>query len=213
MPLEAYQQYYTTRAQLWELQALTRARPVFGPSANEFIEIAQNAWRSGAQQPDLLGKIDEMLERIRRERSAGTEFVGFKTGTGGVIEAEFLVQALQMRANQWQPNWTQSVDVLTANEVFAAAEASALKSAYYFLRRVESVLRRYENVSVSALPFDDAELVRLSRRLGLKSRDEFVRASEHARNTIHEIYLRKFGRESPIKDGEKIAPPLAAQKR
>jgi glutamate-ammonia-ligase adenylyltransferase len=213
MPVEAYQQYYASRVQLWELQALTRARPIVGPCTRAFIELAQSAWRSAGQQPDLPERIDEMRERIRRERSPGTEFVSFKTGTGGLIEAEFLVQALQMHANLWEPNWTEAVNLLAARRELSSAQASALKSGYYFLRRIESVLRRYENVSVSALPGDDLEFLGLSRRLGLKSADELARASDHARNTIHEIYQEKFSSEPPIKDGEKTSPPLAERKR
>lgn len=209
MPVEAYQQYYATRAQLWELQALTRARPVLGPSTAEFMEIAQNAWRSGAQQPDLFHRIDAMLQRIRRERSGGTEFVSFKTGTGGVIEAEFLVQALQMRANVWQPNWSEALENLAARQEFTSREAATLKSAYYLLRRIESVLRRYGNVTVSALPADDLELLRLSRRLGFKTRDDFARTYEGARESIHEIYVRKIA--PAATSGEKISPALAKQ--
>ena len=44
-------------------------------------------------------KIDDMVQRIRRERGSGSDFLDLKTGSGGIIEAEFLVQALQMRAN------------------------------------------------------------------------------------------------------------------
>ena len=212
IPLEAYRQYYASRAQLWELQALTRARPVLGHSATAFIEIAQDAWRSGAQQPDFFEKIDDMLQRIRRERSAGTDFVNFKTGTGGVIEAEFLVQALQMRRDLWRPNWTEAVDSLSGREELTSAEASALKSSYYALRRCESVLRRYENVPVSTLPVDQLELAQLSRRLGFKSIDEFNQAYNGAREIIHEIYVRRLG-EDPVTDGEKTSSALAKQQR
>src|SRR5216110_2091496 len=96
--LETYQSYYANRAQPWELQALTRARAVSGPLQNEFTEIAKRAWRRASQDADLPIRIDSMLERIRRERGSGSDFLDFKTGTGGSIEGEFLVQALQMRA-------------------------------------------------------------------------------------------------------------------
>src|SRR5437870_998634 len=69
--LETYQRYYAERAQSWELQALTRARPVTGPLAKEFMAIAQNAWHKAGQHVELYTKIDNMLERIRRERSSG----------------------------------------------------------------------------------------------------------------------------------------------
>src|SRR5436190_11074085 len=39
--LDAYAAYYETRAQLWEVQALTRARPVAGPLQEQFMELAR----------------------------------------------------------------------------------------------------------------------------------------------------------------------------
>src|SRR4029453_3736363 len=103
--LQTYRSYYANRAQLWEMQALTRSRAISGPVKDEFIELAKAAWRRASQDPELLVKIDSMLERIRRERGSGSDFLDLKTGCGGIIEAEFLVQALQMRENIWEPNW------------------------------------------------------------------------------------------------------------
>ena len=69
-----------------------------------------------------------------------------------MIEAEFLVQALQMRAGIWNPNWTEALAELAQHErCLAQNEASQLKNAYGFLRRCESALRRWENKSVSTL--------------------------------------------------------------
>ena len=122
------------------------------------------------------------------------------------------MQALQMRRDLWQPNWTEAANSLAAGGELTSTEVSALKSSYYLLRRCESVLRRYGNVAVSALPVDSVELTRLSRRLGFKSMDEFDQAYNGAREIIHEIYVRRLGKD-PVTDGEKISPALAKQER
>src|SRR5438552_2678443 len=102
---ETYESYYAGRAQPWELQALTRARSVSGSLQSEFMKIAKGAWSRARQDADLFIKIDDMLERIRRERGSRSDFLDLKTGSGGIIEAEFLVQALQIRENIWEQNW------------------------------------------------------------------------------------------------------------
>lgn len=209
--LESYCRYYESRAQLWEIQALTRARPILGPLQTGFIDIAQTAWRAAGQQPDLHVRIDDMLQRIRRERSIGTEFVNVKTGTGGIIEAEFLVQGLQMRTDVWQPNWTMALDALLARGLFAADEVAVLKSGYYLLRKCESILRRYENVSVSTLPNDTAELARLTRRMGFKARAEFEHDYQLTRTAIHQLYQRRLA-QAPATDAGPASPALAEQK-
>src|SRR5207245_11445102 len=109
---ETYESYYAGRAQPWELQALTRARSVSGSLQSEFMKIAKGAWSRARQDADLFIKIDDMLERIRRERGSSSDFLDLKTGSGGMIEAEFLVQALQMRSGIWEPNWQRALIAL-----------------------------------------------------------------------------------------------------
>jgi glutamate-ammonia-ligase adenylyltransferase len=188
--LETYESYYAGRAQPWELQALTRARCISGPLQNEFMEIAKRAWRGACHDADLLTKIDGMLERIRRERGSGSDFLDLKTGAGGIIEAEFLIQALQMRGNIWEQNWERAVDQLHEHGHLGNSDAAKLKSYYAFLRRCELVLRRYENRGVSTLPSDSDEQRKFAIRLGYNELDAFRCDYLNARDKIHALYQR-----------------------
>jgi glutamate-ammonia-ligase adenylyltransferase len=188
--LETYQSYYAGRAQPWELQALTRARAVTGPLQSAFIEMAKHVWRDAGQHVDLRARIDYMLERIRRDRGSGSDSLDFKTGFGGIIEAEFLVQALQMRENIWEPNWERAVDLLREHGCLTESEAGKLRNAYGFLRRCEAVLRRYDNKSVSVFPSDPNEQRKLAIRLGYEGFDVFRERFVDARERIHALYER-----------------------
>ena len=189
--LGAYESYYANRAQLWELQALTRARGICGPLQGEFEEMAQRLWRHAGQRENLFAEINGMLERIRRERGGGSDFLQFKTGTGGIIEAEFLVQALQMRAGIWNPNWTVAVAELAKQEALSHSEAANLKTAYHFLRRCESVLRRRADKSVSALPREELEQHKVARWLSEETLESFQEKYAGAREAIHGLYLTR----------------------
>jgi [glutamine synthetase] adenylyltransferase / [glutamine synthetase]-adenylyl-L-tyrosine phosphorylase len=189
-PVETYQWYYADRAQLWEIQSLTRARPINGPLQAEFMRVAKSAWRRASQDAEFLVKIDSMLERIRTERGSGSDFLDLKTGRGGIIEAEFVVQASQMRESIWEPKWQHAVDLLRRRGVFSDAEATKLKQSYGFLRRCESVLRRFDNKRVSAFPSDPNEQRKLSIRLDYDSFETLRRDYVEARETIHAIYQR-----------------------
>jgi glutamate-ammonia-ligase adenylyltransferase len=190
--LETFESYYAGRAQLWELQALTRARAVSGPLQNEFMAIAKAAWRRAGQEADLFVKIDDMVERIRRERGSGSDFLNLKTGIGGIIEAEFLVQALQMRANIWEQNWERSADALHQTGHLDSSAVAKLKNSYAFLRRCELVLRRYDNRGVSTLPSDPDEQRKFAIRLGYREFDAFRGDYLESRQTIHALYQRKI---------------------
>ena len=108
--LETLRNYYETRAQLWELQALTRARAVTGSLGFEFEALAKELWREAGTRRDLVRQIEDMLVRIANERGCGNDFFDFKTGIGGMIEAEFLVQALQMQHRVWEPNFSSAIE-------------------------------------------------------------------------------------------------------
>jgi len=188
--LETYQRYYASRARPWELQALTRARANSGPLQSEFIDLAQRAWRRAGQHPDFLVRIDRMLDRIRRERGSGSDFLDLKTGRGGIIEAEFLVQALQMRQNIWEQNLERAIDRLHQHGDMTDSEVAKLKNSYLMLRRGELVLRRYENRSVSMLPSDPDEQRKFAVRLGYDDFAAFRPNYLDARDTIHALYER-----------------------
>jgi [glutamine synthetase] adenylyltransferase / [glutamine synthetase]-adenylyl-L-tyrosine phosphorylase len=190
--LSTYESYYQNRAQLWELQALTRARPVTGPEENDFLQIVQTIWRKAGERENLFAEIDSMTERIRRDRGSGSPGLDFKTGMGGMVEAEFLVQALQMRAGIWNPNWTDAVIELARHDILAQNEASHLKISYGFLRRCESALRRWQNKSVSTLPASEFEQRRLATWLGYKEFEAFGQSYDEARQKIHTIYERRI---------------------
>jgi glutamate-ammonia-ligase adenylyltransferase len=186
--LMAYEAYYETRAQFWEAQALTRARPIAGPWQDQFIELAKGVWRKAAQRPDLHSQIDGMLQRIRHERGSAADLLDFKTGTGGVIEAEFLVQALQMRAGLWNPGTLGALRDLTTEGIVREEDSTLLKNSYEYLRLIESALRRWENKSISSLPADETEQRKLAQRVGAASLDSFAQRYREARESIHAVY-------------------------
>ncbi len=189
-PLAAYESYYRQRAHLWEIHALTRARPISGPLQDAYLDIVQRIWREVGKQSDLLAKIDNMLERIRRERGSGSDFLDFKTGSGGMIEAEFLVQALQMRSGIWEPNWQRALIALGENKMVSDLDASNATQSYELLRRTETALRRFENKNISTLPGAPEEQEKLAKRLGHKDVDLFAKQYRAARETIHALYER-----------------------
>lgn len=188
--LTAYETYYQTRGQLWEAQALTRARPIAGPLQNEFMDLAQRIWRVAGQRRDLFAQIDAMLQRIQRDRGSSSDELDFKTGTGGVIEAEFLVQALQMRAGLWNPQMIGALGQLAEQGIMNRTDAELLRKHYEQLRSIGSILRRWENKSISILPADKTEQEKLAARAGAKSLDAFAQAYGEARSGIHAIYSR-----------------------
>ncbi|MBA3652436.1 MAG: hypothetical protein H0W66_13410, partial [Chthoniobacterales bacterium] len=191
-PIESYSAYYDGRAQLWEVQALTRARAIAGPVGPQFMELVQRVWRGAGKRPDLFDQVGAMAGRVRRERSSGSDFLDFKTGTGGMIEAEFLVQALQMQANIYNPKMTGALAQLAQTGLLAASAAQEIERGYAFLRRCESVLRRANHKSGSVLPAEPDEQRKLAIRLGLDSADALASRAIESRDAIHRVFIQYF---------------------
>ena len=154
------------------------------------MDLAKRVWCKAAQREDLYLQIGGMLQRIRHERGRAADLLDFKTGTGGVIEAEFLVQALQMRAGLWNPQTMGVLRELTTKGLLQEEEAALVKKSYAYLRLIESALRRWENKCVSCLPTDETEQRKLAQRIGEDSLDSFGQRYREAREGIHSVYSR-----------------------
>ena len=191
--LETLRLYYAARAQFWELQSLTRARALGGPLRFEFEALARELWRAAGERSDLVRQIQSMLVRIANERGSGNDFFDFKTGIGGMIEGEFLVQALQMQHRIWEPNSLVAVEKLAARQILERTDAESFRSAYNFLRRCESVLRRWQLRSVSTLPVTREEEDRFARRMKFATIEDFRAPYGRARETIRWLRTRYLG--------------------
>jgi glutamate-ammonia-ligase adenylyltransferase len=187
--------YFTSgRAQVWEGQALTKARAICGPLTHEFTSIAEVLWRNVGRRPDLFEQIAAMLQRVQRERgSAEVDGPHFKTGAGGLVAAEFTTQALQLRHGVPEPNTLRALEQLRDGNWLAANDHDALAEGYRFLREMEACLRRAENKAVSSLPTAEVDLRRLGRRLGFAGAEDFQAAHRQARTSIARIAKQILG--------------------
>ncbi|MGH8093261.1 MAG: hypothetical protein ACREIF_07310, partial [Chthoniobacterales bacterium] len=191
--LETLRLYYASRAQFWELQALSRARALSGPLRFEFEALARELWREAGERPDLVRQIESMLVRIANERGSGNDFFDFKTGIGGMIEGEFLIQALQMQHRIWEPNSLLAIEKLTARQILERSDAENLRGAYVFLRRCESVLRRWQFRSIGTLPATREEEDQFARRMKFATIEDFRAPYGRARETIRWLRTRYLG--------------------
>ncbi|HUI05865.1 MAG TPA: bifunctional [glutamate--ammonia ligase]-adenylyl-L-tyrosine phosphorylase/[glutamate--ammonia-ligase] adenylyltransferase [Verrucomicrobiae bacterium] len=194
--LEAHREYYLKRAQLWERQALIKARYVAGDAklGKEFVDMVRGIVYGQALTPEQLKEIRDMRHRIETERGDQKRVdLEFKTGPGGLVDVEFLVQALQLRhgherAQLRTVHTLAALNRLTALGLIEEEPSVELRAHYVLLRRIESTLRRVENTSVSKLPLDEREQVRLAKRLGFPDVAAFLGTYRHATRRTRELY-------------------------
>lgn len=199
--LAAHREYYGKRALLWERQALTKARYVAGtPQLGEaFMGLVHEVVYGRSLTDEELTEIRRMRQRIERERGDPRRPEGeFKTGPGGLLDVEFLVQALQLRHGQAHrqlrtAHTLAALNRLTALGVLEDGQSYLLRRNYLFLRKVELVLRRDEDASVSALPADESRLKCLAKRLGFSHSEALLETCRRVMQSNRAVYESVIG--------------------
>lgn len=108
--VDAFRRYQLEEAWIWELQALTRARPVAGSTetADSFTSTRRHVLTTPRDKSLIKHEIPAMRQRIRAERSNGALL---KHGPGGLLDIEFVVQlGLLLNANSF-PEVTNSTEI------------------------------------------------------------------------------------------------------
>jgi glutamate-ammonia-ligase adenylyltransferase len=201
--LDALQRYYEEHGDLWERQTLTRARLVVGDRRlGRRVRAALRGLVYGAPLPArALKEIAEV--RTRMELELGKETPGrwhVKFGRGGLVDVEFLAQALQLvhgaaHPDVRRPSTTAALAGLARAGALPAATATLLADHYRFLRRVSTALRL-----LGARPTDTLELAgpmpaRVASALGLPSRDAFLAAYRERTAAVRSTYDDIFNRD------------------
>jgi glutamate-ammonia-ligase adenylyltransferase len=144
--------------------------------------------------PDWKKEIHRMRLRIEKERTpAGLDPLAIKTGKGGLVDAEFIAQALCLE-NGWQEaNTLRALERAKNEGALAGSDAESLIANYRELRRVEIILRRWSYEGETVLPTDPAPMYRVSVRCGYNSSVDFMKALSGWRKAIREVYVSVFG--------------------
>jgi glutamate-ammonia-ligase adenylyltransferase len=200
--LIAYEEYYRRRAMLWEIQTLTRTRAIAGDMrlgedfqkmAAELTNFAHPPRSLTAYSADWKSRIHQMRMRIEKERTPrGQEELAIKTGAGGLMDAEFIAQALCLEHGWQEANTLRALERGLKAKVLPDMEK--LIENYRQLRRVEGILRRWSYEGESVLPVDPAPYYRVSVRCGFDSPEAFRQALRRYRQAIRQVYEKVFKR-------------------
>jgi glutamate-ammonia-ligase adenylyltransferase len=198
--LKAYEDYYRHRAQLWEVQSLTRTRPIAGDMhlGDQFQKLtaaltnfAQPSLPLAAFNDSWRGQIHQMRLRIQKERSPqGQDDLAIKTGRGGLMDAEFIAQVCCMAHGWLEANTLRALE--RAQQAGAVPDAEKLITNYRELRRIEGILRRWSYEGETVLPEDPAPYLRVSVRCGFAKPEAFRAAMANCRDAIRKVYLKVF---------------------
>jgi [glutamine synthetase] adenylyltransferase / [glutamine synthetase]-adenylyl-L-tyrosine phosphorylase len=168
----SHKAYFLRWAKTWEFQALLKARFAVGDAelaAQYLAAVTPLVWEA-AQRDDFVADVQAMRRRVVASLPADEAGRELKLGPGGLRDIEFAVQLLQLvhgRADESlrDPGTLPALAALAAGGYVGRADATAMASAYRFLRRVEHLLQLRRLRRTHTLPEDPVVLREIGRAL------------------------------------------------
>jgi glutamate-ammonia-ligase adenylyltransferase len=143
----AFDGYYASEAETWELLALTRARIVWATRL-DFAELCRHAIETALRQSrdpaNTVRDMRDMRTLMARERPARDDW-DLKLSSGGLVDIEFAAQTLQIVfASQGGPlaaNTSEALAAFKASGLVNPARITDLEQAWIVLQDVSQVLK------------------------------------------------------------------------
>ena len=205
IPIKGYEDYYTKRGEIWERQALIKARFIAGDEkpGMSLINIIHKFVYETPFEQNMTEEIDRMRKRMVLELVRGGETKrNIKLGRGGIVDIEFIVQLLQLKnggrfTELRKTGSLESLKILYEKKLITEDGYRILSAGYIFLRRIENRIRIEHDRPLAVIPESGDELSLLARRLGYKenggsSVDKLYKDFESCTENVRGVYNRIF---------------------
>jgi len=200
LSFDAALSYYREWSDLWERQAWIKARSCAGDRESGALFLRQ--MREVIYQPyswsGIARQVRMSREKTLRElaREGKSQLKGnVKEGAGGIRDAEFTAQVLQMTHGQ-RDRWVREAQTLLALQklhqkgILPASHTADIANAYALLRRAEHWAQVQGMRQTHALPASREGWSKLARGLRLASAQEAQRRIAQAREAIAGLFRR-----------------------
>ncbi|MDV6014591.1 bifunctional [glutamine synthetase] adenylyltransferase/[glutamine synthetase]-adenylyl-L-tyrosine phosphorylase [Haloechinothrix sp. LS1_15] len=203
--LDSYRAYYERWGEVWEWQALLRARPVAGDAelGRRFVEMIEpirypEPGLTAAQAREIR-RIKARVDTERLPRS-GESWANTKLGPGGLGDIEWTVQLLQLchaheHAGLRTTSTLDGIEALAGAGLLDAADAATLTEGWCTATRVRNAATLVRGKPVDAVPTSGKELAAVAAVLGYSVADdpgEFVdqyrRVLRHTRSVVERVF-------------------------
>ena len=172
--LESYKAYYARWADIWENQALLRARMFHGSEAlkQAFANLVDAYRYPKVLEAKSIIEIRRIKARVENERlpQGADPKRHLKLGRGSLSDVEWLVQLMQLKYGSEHPKirtpqTLAGIDALVAEGIMEAHDARVLVEAWLLSSRIRSAGVLWSNKRSDVLPTDRRQLEGMARIL------------------------------------------------
>ncbi len=188
---EFFRYFESGNGQLWERQALCKARPVFGADANceRVKEVVQGIISDQVWLPGMASQIQSMRLAMQKDCSSRN----LKRGSGGTVDVEFAIQMLQLKYAKTNPEvlvpgTLEAIERLELAGLLSSGLAERLRTGYGLLRTVEARLRLMNTAARHDLPENTKQMDKLAFLLQYPTADQLEVVVDKQRHRIREAF-------------------------
>ncbi|MDZ7616422.1 MAG: bifunctional [glutamate--ammonia ligase]-adenylyl-L-tyrosine phosphorylase/[glutamate--ammonia-ligase] adenylyltransferase, partial [Patescibacteria group bacterium] len=194
--LDEFTRYFAEgQGQLWERQALCKARVMHGSkrAAGQALRAVAHAAFDHRWRRSDASEVRHMRHRL--EETASEQ--DLKRGAGGIVDVEFLVQMLQLKHGRQipgirTPNTLDALSRLREAGLLPDDPATKLDRGYRGLRGIEGRLSLMNATQRNRLPSDPTELSKLAHLLKYPDADallaDFDRITRETRQLFNDAF-------------------------
>jgi len=205
--LASFSAYYAQWGELWERQALLRALPIAGDRdlGARFIALI-DFYRYSTQGLDKaqIREIRRIKARVESERlpRAADKSRHLKLGPGGLSDAEWVAQLIQLRFGGLEPKLrtTSTIEVLqraTALKLIPLADAATLSDSWRLATQIRNAIMLVRGRPSDEIPHNTRDLHAVAQVLGFDSGglllDAWQRQSRRARVAFERLFFDDSG--------------------
>ncbi|MGH7808073.1 MAG: bifunctional [glutamate--ammonia ligase]-adenylyl-L-tyrosine phosphorylase/[glutamate--ammonia-ligase] adenylyltransferase [Thermodesulfobacteriota bacterium] len=196
---ESFKKYQEDSAKLWERQALIRARPTAGNPdlGKRVMKTVEYFVYEKPLAEDFHREIHHLRSRMEKEIAKESKFkLNLKTGRGGIVDIEFLVQMLQLRFGSHyeavrKQNTLEALEALRGYGLIEERAFSIVKEGLNFLKRLENLLRLLHDAPTNELYENDFHKIALELEMkenGHKLRELYLSKTDEIRKVYEEYF-------------------------
>lgn len=200
MQFGAFEDYYQEQGRDWERYALLKGRILnpASPYSDELQQILRPFIYRRYLDFSAIESLRNMKALIQQEVRRRGLIDNIKLGQGGIREAEFIVQSLQLirggRDSSLQLySLLGAVKQLISLDILPKNEGNKLVTSYLWLRKVEHCLQQFNDQQTQVLPDNDQGKLRLQHVMSCKNYDAFLTQLHDCCHFIHEQFLLLIG--------------------
>ena len=208
----ALESYLLQHGRDWERYAYVKAR-IVGPMPDDAVvaDLHRNLIQPFVYRRyidfGVFESLREMHAMIAAEVKRRDLQGNVKLGPGGIREAEFVVQSLQLVRGGSEPalqsrELQKVLPLLVNNRGLSEAGALGLRKGYRFMRRLENFIQAMRDRQTHELPTDEMDRARLCLAMRYSSWDALASAIDAHRDAIssqfEEVAFRDSSAETPL---------------